>query len=204
MCRILSIYSFLLIASTLSLAQPARPGDKPPGPKSAAVEQPLDNYPPPDSTTQGPVTIDGQRVEYTAIAGILTVGATDSQDAQLGADGRPMPGTNLAVAQPKNPADAPPIAHMFYVYYRRTGVDSADRPITFIYNGGPGSSTVWLHMGAFSPEHIVTQGDTHLPPAPYKMEQNPNCLLDASDLIFIDAPGTGFSQVAGHGASEAF
>jgi carboxypeptidase C (cathepsin A) len=202
MCRIFSIYSFLLVASTVM--SPARPADKPPKPKSAAVAQPPENYPPPDSTTRGSIFVDGKPVDYTAIAGILTVGATNPQDAQLGADGKPMPGTNLATAQPKNPAEAPPVAHMFYVYYRKTGADSANRPITFIYNGGPGSSTVWLHMGAFGPEHIVTQGDTHLPAAPYKVKQNPNCLLDASDLIFIDAPGTGFSQVAGHGASEAF
>ncbi|MGH9589532.1 MAG: S10 family peptidase [Terracidiphilus sp.] len=178
--------------------------DMQPKPAPAAAAQPPENYPPPDSTTEGSISVDGQRIDYTAVAGIITVGATNPQDAQLGVDGKPMPGTNLAAAQPKDAAEAPPVAHMFYIYYRKTGADAVDRPVTLIYNGGPGSATVWLHMGAFGPEHIVTSVEAQLPPAPYKMEQNPNCLLDASDLVFIDAPGTGFSQIAGKDAGKAF
>src|SRR6185437_16943117 len=109
---------------------------------------------PPDSTTHGSITLGSNRIDYTAIAGIITVGGSDKQDAQLGPDGKPMPGTASAAAEPKNPADAPPVAHMFYVYYFKTGARPADRPITFLYNGGPGSSTMWLHMGAVGPERV--------------------------------------------------
>lgn len=203
MCRNSSGYLLLLLASTVCFAPAARPAVISQKPASTAAAPTADNNTP-DATTQGSIALDGQRVDYTAVAGTITVGASNGQDAQLGADGKPMPGTNLAATEPKDPADAPPVARMFYVYYRKIGADPVDRPVTFIYNGGPGSSTVWLHMGAFGPEHILTSGNTHLPPAPYKIEQNPNCLLDASDLIFIDAPGTGFSQVRGKDAGKAF
>ncbi|HTW62877.1 MAG TPA: hypothetical protein VMD55_13805 [Terracidiphilus sp.] len=160
--------------------------------------------PPPDSTTQGEVTARGQQIAYTAVAGIITVGATDDQDAQLGMDGKPLPGTQLALSAPKNPADAPPVARMFYVAYFKKDAKAEDRPITFFYNGGPGSSTVWLHMGSLGPKHVVTDTDQHLPGAPYQLVDNPDTLLDVSDLVFIDAPGTGFGRLIGKDADKAF
>jgi carboxypeptidase C (cathepsin A) len=159
---------------------------------------------PPDSTTQGSITVGTEHIDYTAIAGTITVGATDEQDAQLGPDGKPQPGSQLALSEPKELKDAPPVARMFYVAYFKKDANPEDRPITFLYNGGPGSSTVWLHMGALGPRHVVTSGDTHLPAAPYTMVDNPNTLLDVSDLVFIDAPGTGFSQMIGKDPEKAF
>ena len=91
---------------------------------------------------------------------------------------------------------------MFYVAYFKNGGGS--RPVTFIYNGGPGSATVWLHMGAFGPRRIVTATDAHTPAAPYSLINNGSSLLDASDLVFIDAPGTGFSRIAGKDKEKAF
>ncbi|MFP5250732.1 MAG: S10 family peptidase, partial [Acidobacteriota bacterium] len=79
-----------------------------------------------------------------------------------------------------------------------------DRPVTFLYNGGPGSSTLWLHMGAVGPKHVVTAGDQHQPGPPYKLLDNPNTLLDVSDLVFIDAPGTGFGRLIGKNPEKAF
>jgi len=76
--------------------------------------------------------------------------------------------------------------------------------VTFIYNGGPGSATLWLHMGAFGPRRIVTATDAHTPAAPYSLINNASSLLDASDLVFIDAPGTGFSRIAGKDKEKAF
>lgn len=204
MRRKISLAAILLAASIFAFAPRARAADEKPAAKAPESELSTQKFPPPDSTTQGSITLGGQRIDYTAVAGTITVGGTDAQDAQLGPDGKPMPGTELALNEPKKPADAAPVAHMFYVYYYKTGAKPADRPVTFLYNGGPGSSTVWLHMGAFGPERVATPGDTHLPPAPYSLEQNPNCLLDASDLVFIDAPGTGFSQFAGKDAAKAF
>jgi carboxypeptidase C (cathepsin A) len=159
---------------------------------------------PADVTTEGTVNANGQHIAYTAIAGTITVGATDDQDAQLGPDGRPLPGTQLAISEPKEPVDAPPVARMFYVAYFKKDATAENRPLTFLYNGGPGSSTVWLHMGALGPKHVVTDGDQHLPAAPYKLIDNPNTLLDTSDLVFIDAPGTGFGRLLGKDADKAF
>jgi carboxypeptidase C (cathepsin A) len=160
--------------------------------------------PPPDSTTQGTIDAGGQHIAYTAIAGTITVGATDTDDAQLGPDGKPLPGTQLALSVPKEPADAPPVAHMFYVAYFKTGANAENRPITFFYNGGPGSSTMWLHMGSLGPKYVETAGDTHLPGAPYKLIDNADSLLDVSDEVFIDMPGTGFGRLAGKDAGKAF
>lgn len=149
----------------------------------------------------GTVTVEGQKIAYDAVAGTITVGATDAQDAALGPDGKPLPGTANPV---KNPTDAPPTAKIFYVAYFKQGANAEDRPITFLYNGGPGSSTVWLHMGAFGPRRVETNGDTHLPAAPYVLANNDYSLLDVSDLVFIDAPGTGFSRIYGKNAAKAF
>ncbi len=93
---------------------------------------------------------------------------------------------------------------MSYVAYFKKDAKAEDRPITFFYNGGPGSSTVWLHMGSLGPKHVVTSGDQHLPAAPYRMVDNASCLLDVSDLVFIDAPGTGFGRLIGKDAEKAF
>ncbi len=157
-----------------------------------------------DSTTQGAIEIAGQHIGYTAIAGTLTVGATDVQDAQLGLDGKPQASSQLALSKPKDPKDVPPVSRMFYVAYFKKDVKVEDRPITFFYNGGPGSSTVWLHMGSLGPKHVVTDGDQHLPAAPYKLVDNAYSLLDTSDLVFIDMPGTGFGRLIGKDAEKAF
>lgn len=192
-----------LFAAALLLPVAARAQDDKGAQKPAAGEK-ADATVPPDSTTQGSVDVGGQHIAYTAVAGIITVGATDPQDAQLGPDGKPLPGSQLALSAPKDPADAPPVAHMFYVAYFKTGAKAEDRPVTFFYNGGPGSSTMWLHLGSLGPKYVETAGDTHLPGAPYKLEDNPDSLLDTSDLVFIDMPGTGFGRLAGKDAPKAF
>ncbi len=172
-------------------------------PAATAAEKPAP-APPADVTTPGAIDAGGQHIAYNAIAGIITVGATDAQDAQLGVDGKPEPGSQLALNEPKDPKDEPPVARMFYVAYFKKDARPEDRPITFFYNGGPGSSTVWLHMGSLGPKHVVTSGDEHLPAAPYRLVDNANSLLDASDLVFIDMPGTGFGRLIGKDAEKAF
>jgi carboxypeptidase C (cathepsin A) len=160
--------------------------------------------PPADVTTQGAIDVAGQHIAYTAVAGTIPVGSTDTQDAQLGMDGKPQPGSQLLLAEPKEPKDATPVARMFYVAYFKKDAKAEDRPVTFFYNGGPGASTVWLHMGSLGPKHVVTSGDQHLPAAPYKMVDNAYSLLDTSDLVFIDMPGTGFGRLTGKDAEKAF
>ena len=102
------------------------------------------------------------------------------------------------------PPPQPPQVGMSYVAYFRGDKADVHRPITFIYNGGPGSSTVWLHMGAFGPKRVVTADNTHSPAAPYRVIDNEYTLLDASDLVFIDAPGTGFGHLRGTDKEKAF
>ncbi len=194
----------VIAAALLILPVTVRAQDNKPTPKPATPEKTTESAAPADSTTQGSIDVGGQHIAYTAIAGTITVGSTDVQDAQLGADGKPQPGSQLALSAPKEPADAPPVAHMFYVAYFRKDAKPEERPITFFYNGGPGSSTVWLHMGSLGPKHVVTKGDTHLPGAPYTMVDNPYSLLDVSDLVFIDMPGTGFGQLVGKDSEKAF
>jgi carboxypeptidase C (cathepsin A) len=197
------LFAAAILVIALSIrAQDDKTAAKPAAPETAA--KPAEPAPPADSTTQGSVDVGGQHIAYTAIAGTITVGSTDEQDAQLGADGKPQPGSQLALNAPKDAKDSTPVARMFYVAYFKKDAKSEERPITFFYNGGPGSSTVWLHMGSLGPKHVITAGDTHLPAAPYTMVDNPNCLLDVSDLVFVDAPGTGFGQLMGKDAEKAF
>jgi carboxypeptidase C (cathepsin A) len=149
---------------------------------------------PKDSTTQGSVTVAGHTINYQAVAGTILVAATNDADANLGMTEPPA----------KETPDAPPTARMFYVAYFKKDVPPESRPVTFIYNGGPGSSTMWLHMGAFGPRRIVTADDQHTSPAPYTLVDNAYSLLDASDLVFIDAPGTGFGRLFGKDKEKAF
>jgi carboxypeptidase C (cathepsin A) len=169
-----------------------------------SADKAAEKTPPAEVTTQGSVTVGGQAIAYSAVAGTLTVGATDVEDAQIGLDGKPEPGSQLAASEPKDAKDATPYAKIFYVAYFKKDAKDEDRPITFFYNGGPGSSTVWLHMGSLGPKHVVTDGDQHLPAAPYKLVDNANSLLDVSDVVFIDMPGTGFGRLIGKDADKAF
>jgi carboxypeptidase C (cathepsin A) len=158
----------------------------------------------PDSTSEGTVTVGGQIIEYRAVAGTLTVGATDAQDATLGLDGQILPETSEKMPDPAKPEEAPPTARIFYAAYFKKGARSETRPVTFLYNGGPGSSTMWLHMGSFGPRRVLTTDTQHDPAAPYTIVNNQYSLLDVSDLVFIDAPGTGFSRIMGKDKEKAF
>jgi carboxypeptidase C (cathepsin A) len=158
----------------------------------------------PDATTEGSVTVGGQAIDYRAVAGTLTVGATDAQDATFGLDGQMLADSGDKIPDPTKPDEAPPTARMFYTAYFKKGAPADTRPITFLYNGGPGSSTMWLHMGSFGPRRVLTTDTQHDPAAPYKIVNNQFSLLDASDLVFIDAPGTGFSRIMGKDKEKAF
>lgn len=157
---------------------------------------------PADSTTEGVVHIGGQAIAYRAVAGTITVGATDTEDARLGYDGKLLP--DQGVEMPPKPEDRPATARIFYAAYFKKAAPGEVRPVTFLYNGGPGSATMYLHMGAFGPKRVVTTDAQHDLGAPYRIVENQYSLLDASDLVFIDAPGTGFSRVMGRDAGKAF
>ena len=125
--------------------------------------------PPPASfLSHGRGTFGGERVDYTVRSGETIV--------DMG------PGK--------------PAARMFTVAYTRTGVkDTAHRPVTFLFNGGPGSSSIWLHVGSFGPKRVrLPDGAEPIGVAPYAIEANPSSLLDVTDLVFIDPVGAGFSE----------
>lgn len=118
-------------------------------------------------TTPGAVTVGGEHIHYTATAGTLVLHDRSSR----------------------------PTAEMFYVAYLEDGARAMQRPISFLFNGGPGSSSSLLLMGAFAPVLVVTSSGADA--APYRIIDNENSLLDASDLVFVDAIGTGFSRILG-------
>ena len=98
-----------------------------------------------------------------------------------------------------------PIGSLYYTAYTRTDVsDRSRRPLAFVYNGGPGSASAWLHMGAFGPRRVVTNDPSSTPPAPYQLVDNSSSLIDVADLVFIDPIGTGFSRPVGRGAGQDF
>jgi carboxypeptidase C (cathepsin A) len=119
------------------------------------------------TTTHHSVNVRGQTLSYTASAGMLPI---------------------------RNPQTNSVEGGMYYVAYTKDGGNSSTRPITFAFNGGPGSATVWLHLGAFGPKRVKLMPDGSAPPPPYSFEDNPNTLLDQTDLVFIDAVGTGYSR----------
>jgi carboxypeptidase C (cathepsin A) len=125
--------------------------------------------------SKGAVTIGGKHIDYTAIAGAIQI--EDSKDEAAAA--------------------------MSYVAYFAKNTGNAKRPVTFIYNGGPGSATVWLHMGAFGPKRVVTGDGERGPAAPYNVIDNAYSPMDVSDLVFIDAPSTGFGRVGADERSAA-
>jgi carboxypeptidase C (cathepsin A) len=201
MLKSMRIFHGALILSTscMSFAQAAQrpPGDAP-DTKVAVVPEPTESpryLQDEKQASSGSITIGGRSMAYQAEAGVLVVHTKDPLD-----DDPPPPKDERTGP----PAPQSPEASMSYVAYFRGDKEDAHRPITFLYNGGPGSSTVWLHMGAFGPKRVVTADDTHSPAAPYKVVDNEYTLLDASDLVFIDAPGTGFGHLRGADKEKAF
>ena len=130
----------------------------------------------PDSVTHHVNHVNGQVIRYAARAGTITLRNDKDQIA----------------------------ARMFYVAYTKDGADPNTRPITFFYNGGPGSSTIWLRMASFGPVRVKLVNGQSTPPAPYTLLDNPDSLLDKTDEVFVDAPNTGYSRVLGYGKPEEF
>jgi carboxypeptidase C (cathepsin A) len=189
---------FTLILSGTSSAAPTAPPPAPEADGAKPESHKFEPFKPEAVSSNGSVTVDGHAIAYQAIAGTLVVHPKGWDDVPR--DPSHEKGAGPDDGEGNNPTAE---ASMFYVAYFKTG-GGATRPITFLYNGGPGSATFWLHMGAFGPRHIVTSTDAHTPAAPYSLVNNSSSLLDASDLVFIDAPGTGFSRIAGKDKEKAF
>ncbi|MGA7354464.1 MAG: hypothetical protein WBW76_03445, partial [Candidatus Cybelea sp.] len=130
----------------------------------------------PDAVTHHTLTLDGRTLAYTARAGTITLRNVDDQ----------------------------PQARVFYTAYTLDGASPTKRAVTFLYNGGPGSSTMWLRMGSFGPVRVATGDGTLTGPPPYRLVDNPYSLLDKTDLVFIDMPGSGYGRFIGVGTRKDF
>ena len=157
------------LAPAAAKTDPAKPAEARPG------DGKPDELKPEEKTSKGAVTIGGRRIDYIAVAGTLVVHPKEPEDNPL------EPAMGGAERGDKGEKPVPPAAAMSYVAYFGAGADTA-RPIMFLYNGGPGSSTVWLHMGAFGPRRVVTADSSHTPAAPYSVVNNEFSLLAASPV----------------------
>jgi carboxypeptidase C (cathepsin A) len=135
--------------------------------------------------TSHTISIGGQPVKYTALAGTMVL-------------------KEESPARDKEFEGETPRAQFFFVAYTKDAVeDKARRPITFCFNGGPGSSSVWLHLGLLGPRRAVLEKEGHLPPPPFHLTDNEYSLLDETDLVLIDPVSTGYSRpVEGQKAVE--
>ncbi|MEO6969286.1 MAG: peptidase S10 [Chthoniobacterales bacterium] len=207
-----------LLLATATLAVPVKAASQkgseakanatvtPTPPPPTANSTPAAHFQPESSNSTGNVTVEGGRIDYQAVAGTLVVHPKGWDDAasaedQKSKESEESEDESKGDKESKNPTAE---ASMFYVAYTKQNVEADKRPITFLYNGGPGSSSVWLHMGAFGPRRVITADNSHTPPAPYQVVNNDFSLLDASDLVFVDAPGTGFSRIAGKDKKKDF
>jgi len=202
---------YILTVGAMFAVGTAFADEAPPNAKGTAAAKPppakIEAFKPEEQASEGAVTIAGSRIDYQAVAGTLVVHPKGWDDAAKTTD----KDSSKEDQQNRNPPDGASSdqnptaeASMFYVAYFKKGAAPEARPVMFLFNGGPGSSTVWLHMGAFGPKRVGTAGDTHSPAAPYTIRDNDQSLLDASDLVFVDAPGTGFSRISGKDKAKAF
>ena len=139
-------------------------------------EKPTPVPPEKSSVTHHTMTLGGKQLSYTATAGTLLIRDQDDK----------------------------PYGSIFYVAYTLDGAEPKSRPVSFLYNGGPGSATLWLHMGSFSPVRIQTDSPKATTGPPFNLVENQDSLLDKTDLVFIDAPLTGYSRAVGKGTAKDF
>lgn len=179
---LLRLAAGLLLTTTIAQAQEAK--EKPAAKTNAEiakqeVEAAYANAPVEEreERSKGNVSVGGKRLGYTATAGTLTIRDTEGK----------------------------PTGSMFYTAYTLDGTKpGTKRPITFFFNGGPGSPTFWLHMGSFAPVRLKTGNPEFIRPAPYDFGPNPQTLLDKTDMVFLDAMGAGYSRALGDTKASAF
>ncbi|HVA34104.1 MAG TPA: hypothetical protein VNG31_08155, partial [Candidatus Baltobacteraceae bacterium] len=159
----------------LALVAVALLGAAAPSPSPAPSQAPP-GEPTPDAVTHASLTLDGKPYPYTARAGTIELKNDHGQAT----------------------------CRMFYTAFTLDGVAPGTRPVTFLYNGGPGSSSIWLRMGSFGPMRVQIPDAATSVNAPFQLVPNQYSLLDRTDLVFVDAPGTGFSRIVGAGKPDQF
>jgi carboxypeptidase C (cathepsin A) len=174
-----AIAALLLLLAQSAPVAAQEPSNQSKSESKSAEQKPAESAPPKEesSVTDHVIRLGGQTIPYKATASTTLL---------------------------KNDKDEP-TALIFSVAYTRSDVkDLSQRPIAFLYNGGPGSASLWLHMGAFGPRRVVTSNAESTPPPPYKVVDNQNSLLDKADLVFIDPVGTGYSRAVGKAQDKDF
>ena len=167
---LLVILLFLAIHNSFAQQPPGQrpqtPSQTAPSPTPAATPTPVPDEPP--VVTKHEIKLDERSVKYTVTTGMMPI---------------------------KNQVSGDTEARMFYIAYTLDGVsDPSKRPLMFSFNGGPGSSSVWLHLGALGPKRVRMQDDGMMPAPPYQLVENDQTWLDLTDMIFIDPVGTGYSR----------
>ena len=174
---LVAVAMLLFFAGVLCMAAQAPEGES----KKEPEAKPAAEAPPPpkeeSSVTDHSIRMGSETIPYKATAGTLLLKDDEGK-----------------------PNDS-----LFYIAYTRSDVkESSQRPLAFLYNGGPGSSSVWIQMGAFGPRRVDTLNAQPTPPPPYRVVDNPNSLIAVADLVFIDPVGTGFSKAVGKAKNKDF
>jgi carboxypeptidase C (cathepsin A) len=186
-CRaLLVLFTSALFASLLASGQQRdRQGQQPSAapesaPKPVASPTPEARKEAPEQApvvTHHEIHVGGKTLRYTATAGMMPLKNTDTGEVE---------------------------AHIFYIAYTLDGQPADRRPLTFSFNGGPGSASVWLHLGAIGPKRVRMQPDGMMPAAPYQLVDNEYTWLDQTDLVFIDPVGTGYSRAVKRDQTKKF
>lgn len=172
--RILALLALAAASVALACSGAEAPTNAP-GPSGAVTNREAAKEPSKDKTkepeeklvkTEHSVTINGQEIKYTATAGTILL--RDEEEK--------------------------PTASIFYIAYTRKDVGLDSRPVTFSFNGGPGSSSVWMHLGMLGPRRVRLAEDGSALPPPYRLVDNEYSLLDETDLVFVDPVSTGYSR----------
>ncbi|HEX3154765.1 MAG TPA: peptidase S10, partial [Candidatus Angelobacter sp.] len=184
--RASSFLIVLIVLSFCAFGQRNR-GERPPAPAASPADQAKPSGTPaaeakkeqpeqPPIVTHHEIHVGGKTLRYTATTGMMPLKNNDTGEVE---------------------------AHIFFIAYTLDG-QNEHRPLTFSFNGGPGSASVWLHMGAIGPKRVRMQPNGMMPPAPYQLVDNEYTWLDQTDLVFIDPVGTGYSRAVKRDQTKKF
>jgi len=201
--KVLAAFLFAVLTTQVLVALPQESSDKPEAAKQAHKERTQDKAKkeqPPAATPEKAsetkpeakseeATDKEEHFDVSEVAPVVT-------HHSITVSGKALAYTATVGRLPLKRADGKIEAEMFFVAYTLDGADAAKRPLTFAFNGGPGSASIWLHMGALGPKRVVLQQNGFMPAAPYRVEDNPDTLLDRSDIVMVDAMATGYSRAA--------
>jgi carboxypeptidase C (cathepsin A) len=183
----LHVVLVLLLLSIVASAQRNRPAAQPTASPAQSEASAKPATPPAEPKHEAPevppvvthheIHIGGKTLRYTATAGMMPLKNADTGEVE---------------------------AHVFFIAYTLDGQSPEKRPLTFSFNGGPGSASVWLHLGAIGPKRVRMQPDGMMPAPPYQLVDNEYTWLDQTDLVFIDPVGTGYSRAVKRDQTKKF